>query len=112
MKRRFESRGVLSAVLTLGVAAAALVWFFISLSGASRGGTEAGRMAAENAVKRAVLTCYALEGAYPESYDYLSENYGISVNTDRYIVHYEIFASNIMPDIAVIDRGGTPDYDK
>lgn len=97
---------MLPPVLTLGVAAAALVWFYISLSGASRGGTEAGRMAAENAVKRAVLTCYALEGAYPENYDYLEENYGISVNTDRYIIHYEIFASNIMPDISVLVRGG------
>jgi hypothetical protein len=106
MKRRFVNRGVLPPVLTLGVAAAALVWFYISLSGASRGGTEAGRMAAENAVKRAVLTCYALEGAYPENYDYLEENYGISVNTDRYIIHYEIFASNIMPDISVLVRGG------
>lgn len=52
--------------------------------------------------------CYAVEGAYPESYEYLKEHYGAMVDEENYAVFYEVFASNIMPDIAVIQIGGQP----
>ena len=59
---------------------------------------------AESSIRRGVINCYASEGYYPPSYEYLKEHYGISVDENRYIVHYEIFASNIMPVITVIER--------
>lgn len=58
----------------------------------------------KTAVKNAALTCYAVEGAYPEDLDYLRENYGLAYNTEAYVVHYDAFASNIMPDIQVSER--------
>ena len=64
---------------------------------------ESARIATES-IMRAVVSCYAVEGRYPESYEYLKENYGVSVDEKKYIVHYDIFASNIMPDISVIER--------
>lgn len=57
---------------------------------------------AQESIKRAAVSCYAIEGRYPESYEYIKENYGITVDDSKYIVHYEIFASNIMPEITVI----------
>ena len=57
----------------------------------------------EDSVRRAVAKCYAVEGSYPESVAYLEEHYGIHVDRTKYVVHYEIFASNIMPDIMVIE---------
>lgn len=54
----------------------------------------------EKAVKRAIITCYAQEGSYPESIDYLKENYGLHLS-DEYIVLYDMFATNIMPDVRV-----------
>lgn len=59
------------------------------------------------AVKNAALTCYAVEGAYPPTLDYLRENYGLAYDEDRYIVAYDGFASNLMPDIRVLERGVT-----
>ena len=56
---------------------------------------------AEDSIRRAVVSCYAIEGRYPENYDYLVKNYGLIVDEDKYIVHYEIFASNIMPEITL-----------
>ncbi len=53
---------------------------------------------------RAVISCYATEGSYPESYEYLQKNYGVSINEDKYAVFYEAFASNMMPDITIIER--------
>jgi hypothetical protein len=46
---------------------------------------------------------YAVEGRYPESIDYIEENFGIFIDRTRYIVHYQIFATNVFPDIAVIE---------
>lgn len=56
---------------------------------------------AQDSIRRAVVSCYAIEGRYPDTYEYLKENYGLTVDEDKYIVHYEIFASNIMPEITV-----------
>ena len=62
----------------------------------------------EEGVKRAAVQCYAIEGSYPDSIGYIEKNYGIYVDRTRYAVHYEIFASNILPDITVVELiGGT-----
>ena len=73
------------------------------------GNTEAsvdrrGQSLAEDAVRRAAVSCYAFEGSYPESYDYLKENYNLKINEDIYAVDYIVFASNVMPDITVLKR--------
>ena len=47
------------------------------------------------------MQCYAIEGRYPPSVDYLEENYGILIDRDKYDVFYSGFASNFMPDITV-----------
>ena len=62
-----------------------------------------------DAVKNAALTCYAVEGAYPDSVDYLREHYHLAYNEDRYMITYDAFASNMIPDIFVTERGaGSP----
>jgi len=58
----------------------------------------------EDSLRRAVVSCYALEGRYPPNVDYLQQQYGLQVDEDAYIIHYEIFAENIMPEITVLER--------
>lgn len=48
------------------------------------------------------LQCYVIEGAYPESLDYLIENYGLAVNTEDYRIVYIPYAENLPPEIKVI----------
>ena len=57
-----------------------------------------------DAVRKAALTCYAVEGAYPGTLSYLEENYGLSYDHSRYLVAYDAFASNLFPDIRVIEQ--------
>jgi len=57
----------------------------------------------EDSIRRAVVICYAIEGRYPDSIAYIEENYGIHIDRTKYVVHYDIFASNLMPDIMVIE---------
>lgn len=58
----------------------------------------------EDSIRRAVVTAYAVEGRFPESLQYIEENFGIHIDRERFVVHYMVFASNIMPDIVVIER--------
>ena len=85
-------------ILLAGVGASAS-----TLDGSSR---EHARQIAEDAVRRAAVTCYAVEGCYPESYAYLCEHYNVRVDSERFIVYYSVFASNIMPEIEVLPLNG------
>ena len=51
----------------------------------------------QQAIRRSVVHCYAVEGSYPESLDYLKEHYGITYDPEKYIVDYEIIGSNLIP---------------
>ena len=59
---------------------------------------------AEAAVRRAVVQCYAVEGAYPTDLQYLEERYGLQINHRRYIVDYNILAPNVAPQITVLEK--------
>ena len=58
----------------------------------------------EAALTRSAVACYAAEGSYPSDLKYLVENYGVQINTDLYTVKYEFIASNLMPDITVLEN--------
>ena len=73
------------------------------------GNLEAGRQAEglaqlEEAVRRTAVTCYAAEGFYPPSVAYMQEHYGLQFDESAYIIHYQVLASNLMPDITVLER--------
>ena len=57
--------------------------------------------AIKNAIRRGALQCYAVEGIYPPTLEYLEENYGLQVNSRDFYIRYDIFASNIAPEITV-----------
>ena len=57
-----------------------------------------------NAVVRAVIVYYAIEGRFPPSIDYLVLYHNLMADQDRFIIHYNLFADNIMPHITVIER--------
>lgn len=56
----------------------------------------------EKAVANAAVACYAVEGAYPPSVEYLTEYYGVQIDSERFTVKYDLYASNLMPDITVL----------
>ena len=94
----------LKPVLCLFLAALALGVFLRAVSGVGDGHRQQGKQQLEDALHRAAAACYAAEGAYPPSLAYMQEHYGIRINEEEYTVIYESFASNLMPDITVLDR--------
>ena len=55
----------------------------------------------ENAIRRSAVQCYAIEGRFPDSINYLEDNYSLFVDRNRYIVHYEYMGGNLIPQIWV-----------
>jgi hypothetical protein len=68
----------------------------------SRESEEESLQAMERAVLRSATQCYALEGRYPPSVDYLRRHYGLVLHEEKYIYHYVKAADNILPDIQVL----------
>ena len=56
------------------------------------------------ALSQSITHCYATEGHYPESLDYIQEHYGIIYDTDKYFVDYQVLGENIFPDITIIEK--------
>lgn len=104
-KKRYRSRaGWIPTVLGLLLFAAVAVWMIQGVREAAEVSDREGLRMAEQAVRQAAVSCYALEGAYPATYEDLKSRSGIAVDEGKYVVFYEIFASNIMPDITVLER--------
>ena len=96
--------------VVLGLAAFVIISALV-LRGVGRASSVSDREELElagRAVRQAAVSCYALEGAYPATYQDLKDRCAIAVNEEKYAVFYEIFASNIMPEITVTERWGTP----
>lgn len=72
-----------------------------SLAGLNRRSRETGLDVARSAIERSVMHCYALEGAYPPSINYLRQYYGLNVDETQYLIVYERVVQNIYPVINV-----------
>ncbi|MBR5090154.1 MAG: hypothetical protein IK093_12070 [Ruminiclostridium sp.] len=83
---------------------AVMVWFLVGLE-RTRVSTDDQRLrnVRQSVVNGAVL-CYSVEGVYPESLDYLKENYGLEYDENRYLVHYKYVSADIRPSIMVYDN--------
>lgn len=80
------------------------VWMLVSRVGTASSGAQTQFVV--DAVHNAALTCYAVEGAYPNNLEYLRSHYGLAYDQSRYMVTYSAFASNLLPEIYVTEVGG------
>jgi len=76
--------------------------FLSGVNSTAKSEEEESYRAVQESIYRAVLSCYSIEGRYPDTFEYLKENYSLSIDEDRYVVFYDVYASNIMPDIDVL----------
>ena len=58
-----------------------------------------------NTISQCVTHCYAVEGTYPPSLDYLKEHYGLIYDENSFFVDYTAIGSNLRPDITIIEKG-------
>ncbi len=94
------------SVLPLILFILALALVYIGIYNISEGARKEQTYFLQKAVKRAAVQCYVIEGMYPPDIQYLEDHYGLIVDHKRYVVHYEVFGANVMPDVIVIPKAG------
>lgn len=104
MKKKSLSSLALRA-LQLLVSAAVVAVILAAIMNIKSTQGQQGREQLELAVRRSAMACYAVEGVYPPSLEYLEERYGLQVDRENYLVSYSAFAENLMPDITVLEKG-------
>lgn len=82
-----------------------LVAFLFGITSVNRTTIEKQQESLQTAIERDVLHCYAVEGFYPPSLDYIKEHYGLIYDEETFFVDYKPVGSNIMPDITILRMG-------
>lgn len=83
---------------------AVLLCFLLAVSRLETQRSAQGARQLEDVIRRTAVSCYASQGFYPPSLAYLTEHYALQYDEAHYAVHYEVFASNLMPDITVVEK--------
>lgn len=96
----------LAALLTPVFALGMLMYALTAISNLNQGRDHQDRDQLEQSVRRSAVACYAAEGIYPPDVAYLQAHYGLQVDEGRFTVMYEVFGSNLMPNITVLERSG------
>jgi hypothetical protein len=97
--REKRSYWSLKLVIFVAVCAAILALVVTGASSLEDSSRTEGVKVDREAFIRAAVQCYALEGRYPPDVDYLEENYGLTLDRDKYVYHYRPVGENMMPQI-------------
>ncbi len=95
------------AVFSLVIIAVVISCVCLGIDSSEESYDEQALQTLEDSLTRAAVSCYAIEGCYPPTLEYLTENYGVYIDESRFAVDYQIFASNILPEITVLAKGET-----
>lgn len=95
---------VRDAVTAVVLSAAAVAIVAVSITDSNNNRKSENLNIVESGVRRAATECYAVEGFYPDSLQYLIDNYNLHIDENECIVHYSPVSSNIMPEIRVIAK--------
>ena len=104
--KRSSFKSALVYIIPMALFGIMLVWLIISLFNTSESAGRQEMAAVRSTLENGITMCYAIEGAYPPSLEYLSENYGFTYDPSKFIVRYDRFADNIRPTVRVIERNG------
>ena len=102
--KRSRLPGHLSRLVIFCAILIAVIYF--STSALSKRTDEEQLQTLQTQLWQSIVHCYCVEGFYPESLDYLKENYDITYDEDRFFVDYQPMGSNMVPDVTIIVRDG------
>lgn len=108
MAHRFEMRkrdsSARNLIISLAVFVIIAVCFWCAADSVSDRTQAEERMLLEAALNRSITHCYAIEGTYPESLEYLTKNYGLTYDENKFYIDYQPLGADIMPDVTVIEK--------
>lgn len=98
-----KSRPQLRLLLSVSVFAVILLCFYLGIQSLSADTDRRQRDSLEEALNRSITYCYAVEGAYPESLEYLTKHYGLTYDHDHFFVDYHVSGANLYPDVTILE---------
>ena len=104
MVKQREKKRLLVGIFTPLVVVVLLLCFLSAISNVTQGHSQEDKRRLEDVLRRAAVACYAAEGRYPASLEYLVEHYGVQIDNHHFIVSYMPIAENLMPDITVLEK--------
>ena len=104
LHHNYQILSMLKAFFIPMAALAAVCCLLTAVGNVEAGYSEESERRLEDTIKKAVVSCYAMEGVYPATLEYIEEYYGLQIDHEKYDVFYEIFADNIMPEITVVPK--------
>ena len=96
-----RNQGKLHTIIVLAIIAVILFGVVIVTDKLNNAYVKSDAAAVEKTIKEYAVQCYALEGSYPESLDYLTENYTLSLDKKKFVYHYNYIGANMIPEITV-----------
>ena len=81
-----------------------LIVFLLGVNSLKDSTLEKQQESLETAIMRDIAHCYAVEGYYPPSLDYIEEHYGLTYNKKLFFVDYQPIGSNIRPNVTILLR--------
>ena len=98
-KRTKENVKMIAFAATVAVL---IILIFIGLGSLSTTQSDKQLDIARDAIIKAAVQCYALESQFPESLQYLVDNYGVTLDESKFIYHYRVIGMNMVPEIKII----------
>ena len=92
---------LLSGILPLVFTLAIMAMVYVGIQQAGESGEAEGVRLLEEALMRVAIHSYAVNGYFPATVDYIIDNFAVYVDRTRFVVHYVVFAENMLPDIRV-----------
>ena len=83
-----------------------LIFFWYLIGSVDRSTVERQEESLRAALNRDILHCYAAEGFYPPSLQYIKDHYGLRYDESLFMVDYQPIASNMRPDVTILLIGG------
>jgi hypothetical protein len=93
----------ITTVISLLICILLLTGFCFACDSVSRGNIRRQRDTLLTSLERDITGCYAENGFYPSSLQYIKDNYGLYYDEELFYVDYQILGSNIRPDVSVIE---------
>jgi hypothetical protein len=91
-------------VITVSLFAAFVVFVLVMLRNAETSSDDERIIAVHNSIVRASVSAFAFDGSFPDSLEYLTEHYNLVIDLERFAVHYDSVAGNLLPNIITVDR--------
>ena len=107
MKKEIDLKAISVLILSCLVGAV-MLFMVLSMLRFGEGTTDKQAEGIMEVIRKAAVQCYALEGEYPPTLEYLCDNYGVILDESKYYYFYSAaFSSNMMPDVVVLPKNVT-----